>query len=212
MKLTVKEKINRLWDINEISKVMSRYAYLHNAHEHLKTVELFALDREDIWIECGGIGIYTGPAGIKKFFYEWHESLTGDIRGAFNEHLLTTPIIEVAKDGKTAKAVWMSPGVETRRVQPDKQLEASWIWGKYAIDFIKVKDEWKFWHFTITLDFLCDYHHSWVETENTYSKKVVNNGIPPIDKPNSFSEDGYTKEKVTKLFPAPPEPYDHWEY
>jgi hypothetical protein len=106
MKLTLEEKIERLWDAQEIAKVMTRYAFLHNANEHAKTAALFALDREDIWIECGGIGIYKGAAGIKKFFIDWHDSLTGaDARGAFNEHLLTTPLIEVAHDGQTAKAV-----------------------------------------------------------------------------------------------------------
>jgi hypothetical protein len=209
MKLTMEEKIEQLWDAQEISKVMTRYAFLHNAHEHMKTVELFALDREDIWVECGGIGIYCGAAGIKKFFFEWHNSLAGkDLKGAFNEHLLTTPLIEVAKDGQTAKAVWMSPGVETRRTRPKNDLEALWIWGKYAVDFIKVNDEWKFWHFIITLDFICDYHHSWVESEMSTAARIINDGQPQVDKPNSFDQDGYTRAKITTLFPSLPKPYD----
>ena len=48
-----------------------------------------------------------------------------------NEKLKDTLLIEVAEDGMTAKAVWISPGVETRKVQPDGEMEAIWLWGRY---------------------------------------------------------------------------------
>jgi hypothetical protein len=49
------------------------------------------------------------------------------------EHCLTSPVIQVAKDGKTAKAIWFSPGVEGNQ----------WAYGKYAIDFVKEDGQWK---------------------------------------------------------------------
>lgn len=203
---SLEQMIRRLWDAQEVRKVMARYAYLHNAHEHEQTMRLFALERDDVWVQCGGIGKYNGAEGIRKFFVDWHHSLGGDPRGAFNEHLLTTELVEVAEDGQTAKAVWMSPGVETRRVRPDGELEAQWIWGKYAVDFLKVDGEWKFWHFTITMDFQCDFHRSWVEMEKSLAPRVMHDGLPPVDEPVPF-DDGYTKSRVTELFPAPPAPY-----
>ena len=209
MELTTEMKVERLWDTLQVSNLMSRYAYLHTNNEHMKTVELFALDRDDIWIECGGIGIYTGAEGIEKFFYTWHESLNGsDANGMFNEHLLTTPLIEVAADGQTAKAVWMSPGAETRRAVPQNDIEAIWIWGKYAVDFIKQNGKWKMWHFTITQDFMTDYHHSWVEEKKSYTE-IKNDGIPKTDKPNTF-EDGYHRDRLTSCFSIP-EPYDTYQ-
>ncbi len=211
MELTYEQKVERLWDIQQIKNLMGKYAYCHNAHLHMKTVEMFALEKEDIWVECVGIGVYCGADGIKNFFYDWHMSLEGDMKGAFNEHLLTTEVIEVAGDGKTAKAVWMSPGAETRRYKPKNELEAIWIWGKYAIDFIKADGEWKFWHFTITNDILCDYHHSWVEIGNATDENVVNNGMPKPHKPNTFKPGFYNKESITALYPVPPEPYDTYE-
>jgi len=220
LELTLEQMIRRLWDAEEVRKVMARYAYLHNAHAHEETAALFALERDDVWVQCGGIGKYNGPEGIRKFFIDWHHSLGGDPRGAFNEHLLTTELVEVAGDCQTAKAVWMSPGVETRRIQlPDQraaaesdgELEAQWIWGKYAVDFIKVNGVWKFWHFTITMDFQCDFHHSWVETEKTLASRVRHNGLPPVDESVPFA-DGYTKQRVTELFPAPPDPYDTFDH
>ena len=208
--MTTEQKVERLWDVLQIKNLMGKYALLHNAHQHMDTVNLFDLTRDDVWIECGGMGIYKKPEGIKKFFYDWHLSMEGDERGVLIEHLLTSEVVEVAEDGKTAKAVWISPGIETRRVLPDKNLESVWIWGKYAVDFIRNPNgEWKFWHFTITNDFMCDYHHSWVEVEKEFSKRVINNGMPAPDEPNSF-EDGYTQKTVADLFPKIPEPYQHY--
>lgn len=39
--------------------------------------------------------------------------------------LLTTPVIQVAKDGETARGVWISPGIEG----------SGWNWLKYGADF-----------------------------------------------------------------------------
>jgi hypothetical protein len=46
------------------------------------------------------------------------------------QHMLATPIIEVAKGGKTAKGVWMSTGHEARVV--GGKLIALWVWGTYG--------------------------------------------------------------------------------
>lgn len=205
--MTTEQKTERLWDIHEIENLMGRYALLHVGREHAKTVELFDLDREDCWLECGGMGVYKGPEGIRKFFLEWHLSLEGRPEGALNVHTLTSPVIEVAEDGQTAYAVWISPGAETRRVQPDGELESIWIWGKYGVEFCRDKNgEWKFWHFTITNDFMCDYHHSWVECEDRTGGLVMNDGVPANDGPNTFV-DGYRKDRVKDVQPAIPVPY-----
>jgi hypothetical protein len=49
-------------------------------------------------------------------------------------HTLTTPIIEVAGDGKTAKGMWYSPGQVTEVGQDGKPM-AMWMWEKYGADF-----------------------------------------------------------------------------
>lgn len=210
--LTTEQKVERLWDVHQIKNLMGRYALYHNANEHMKTVELFDLDREDCWLECGGMGVYKGPEGIRKFFYDWHLSLAGDGKGALNMHTLTSDVIEVAEDGQTAYAVWVSPGIETRRSEPNGDMVAMWIWGKYGVDFIKDKNgDWKFWHFTITLDFLTDYDHSWVETENGKGVTVRNDGVPANDGPNTFEDDGYRLDKVWGMNPRMPIPYESYD-
>ena len=212
MDTTLEQRVERLWDIQQIKNLMGRYEYYHTAQEHMKTVELFALKSEGIRIDVVGMGIYEGVAGVKKFFYDWHNSLDGDRKGSLNIHLLTTEVIEVADDGRTARAVWMSPGLETRHSRKKGGLQAFWNWGKYAVDFLKEDGQWKFWHFTITNDFFTDYNTSWVDKGLADDTDVIfHSGKPAPDKPSSFEPDFYGVDKIKRLFPVPPEPYETFE-
>ena len=201
MELSFNEKVERLWDLHEIENLMGKYAYLHTARKHLDTMELFALNRDDIWVDVNGIGLFEGPEGIKRFFYDFHLALDGDAKGQFNEHMQTTPVIEVAKDGQTARGIWMSPGVETRRKKG--KLQAYWCWGKYAVDFIKENGLWRFWHFTITTEIFSEYERSWVD-HNSIS---VGQETGKPDKPSRVEFVLYSPDYRSSLIPVPPEPY-----
>ena len=206
---TLEQKINRLWDVQEIKKLMSRYEYYAYGRAWENVPKMFA-NRDDIWIDCEGFGIFDGAKGIKTFFVDWHHSMEGDGKGMFALHLLTTDIIEVAADGRTARGLWMSPGAESRRSANDKdKLEAIWIWGLYAVDFIKEDGEWKFWHFRIPHLFLCDYHHSWIELDKVVmGSQIGNDGRPKADRPPSFDPTFFGSEKKTNMFFEPPRPYN----
>ena len=52
----------------------------------------------------------------------------------------------VAGDGKTAKGVWRSPGIEAV-VPPDGGKPVPlWSFGAYAVDVIRTKGDWKVSH------------------------------------------------------------------
>jgi hypothetical protein len=57
------------------------------------------------------------------------------------EHTLTTSVIEIAGDRKTAKGVWNSPGHETMPI--GERPIAHWCWNRYGVDFILENSEWK---------------------------------------------------------------------
>ena len=206
---TLEQKINQLWDVQEIKKLMSRYEYYAYGRAWERVPKMFA-NRDDIWIDCEGFGIFDGPKGIETFFVDWHHSMEGDGKGMFALHLLTTDIVEVAADGKTARGLWISPGAESRRQAGAKdELEAFWIWGLYAVDFVKEDGEWKFWHFRIPHLFLCDYHHSWVELDKVeMGSQIGNEGRPTADRPSSFDPTFFGSEKKTNMFFEPPRPYN----
>jgi hypothetical protein len=78
--------------------------------------------------------------------------------GAGNEYVMhtqETPVIEVAGDGKTAKGLWYSIGIGVRaNVNSDGTYtkSTSWMWEKYAVDFIKEDGKWKIWHLINMMD------------------------------------------------------------
>lgn len=201
--------ISELWDTQEIRKLMARYVYYGYGRAWERVPQMF-VDREDIWIDCEGFGIFDGPEGIRKFFVDWHHSMEGDAKGVFAIHTLTTEIIEVAADGKTARGLWFSPGAESKRAAGTGELEGYWIWGMYAIDFIKENGEWKFWHFRIPHIFLCDYHHSWVDLDRDEIKlgnQIANAGRPNADRPSGFKPTFFGSSKKTSMFFEPPTRY-----
>lgn len=207
--MTDAEKVTHLWDENEIRKLMTRYAYYGYARAWEKVPDMFA-KRDDIWIDCEGFGVFEGAKGIQTFFVDWHHSMEGDALGIVTLHTLTTDIIEVANDGMTAHGLWMSPGAEARRAADNGELESYWIWGLYAIDFIKENDEWKFWHFRIPHLLLCDYHHSWTDLDKKVKMgtQIANDGRPSADRPSTYDPTFYGADKKTNLFFEPPYRYE----
>ncbi|RCX16051.1 SnoaL-like protein [Anaerobacterium chartisolvens] len=211
MEPTFEQKVKELWDVQEIKKLMARYVYYGYGRAWENVPGMFA-DRDDIWIDCEGFGVFDGPKGIEKFFVEWHHSMEGDGKGMFALHLLTTDIVEVAADGKTARGLWLSPGAEGRKDAGTKEPEAFWVWGMYAIDFIKVNGEWKFWHFRIPHLLLCDYHHSWVELDRVkLGSQIANDGRPEADRSSTFEPTFFGCEKTTNMFFEPPRRYNSEE-
>jgi len=81
--------------------------------------------------------------------------------GNFSMRTLTTPIIEIAGDGKTAKAWWYTIGWSSG-AQGDKGT-AEWSFERYGIDFVKEDGTWKIWHFHVYNDFDTPYEKNWVQ-------------------------------------------------
>ena len=205
----LEKKYRQLIDENECRKLMTRYEYYAYSRVWELVPDMFA-DRDDIWIDCEGFGVFDGRKGVETFFVDWHHSMEGDAKGMLTLHTLTTDIIEVAGDGQTAHGLWISPGTETRHNANGEGNEAFWIWGLYAVDFIKDSNgEWKFWHFRIPHLLLCDYHHSWVDLDGVkMGSGIGNEGRPEADRPSTYDPTFYGGEKKTVFFFRPPYPYE----
>ena len=82
---------------------------------------------------------------------DWTDEQILEVYGGVGQlllHVTTTSIIEVAKDGKTAKAFWYSPGMIMETGQ-----SAGSIWEAYGADFVKEEGGWKLWHLHMFTDF-----------------------------------------------------------
>ena len=199
----------------QIQNCMGRYVYMHTGGKHSRCVSCFANGDPDLSIEIGPMGVFRGPDAAYRVYHIAHNTFEGDRVGFLAEHALTTPVIEVADDLMTAKALWISPGHETS-IEPDGP-DPTWMWGRYAMDFKNINGEWKIWHFQMFPTFRCNYYKAWTDTvpfdeiikehpeENTMD-------IPEArpDEPTTFFEE-YSVHRAPKYWPQPPSPYKTFE-
>jgi len=196
-------KLARTQDILDIQNLMARYMYLHNAGKNELAQKCFSA-RDDATIEfhsCGrlskeGMMKMYDPEQMRKNF----EKMPKSDMPMMIEHTLTTPCIQVAEDGKTAKGLWISPGHETQ------MGVAHWAWFKYGADFIREEDGWKIWHYQVFMTFLCPYDKPWTD-ESTWVDRPQ---VPFADEPTTF-HNPYRKTYRGKNWPSPPEAYDTFE-
>lgn len=215
-------EVHRLKAVNEIAKIMARYEMWHYPHLFHRKIELFATSRPDVSMDLSNAGIFTGTDALN---FLWKDLLgkAGNEVGAMFIHPLTSPAIEVAQDGKTAKGVWISPGLETyyydhKHTCPDDHvpgiapMRAYWCWGKYACDFALEPDgKWKIWHMKWIRDFRCDYYLSWVDDVAMTSTTANYPTFGRNDiKPCRYHEP-YKQKERRKAIPAMPEPYETFD-
>jgi hypothetical protein len=104
------------------------------------------------------------------------------------EHPLTTPVIQIARDGKTAKAIWWSPGME----------RGGWAYGKYAVDFVKEDGAWRIWHLKWFRIFITPYNQSYTESQDPVETANLINLSDTISLSTAISG----RESLSRLLPS----------
>ena len=197
--LTQRQQLQRLWDIEDIKKLVhKRVIYIANNWRERELDELWTKEHAGEATFGSNTGYYTSMDSIRRWYTAGDRSV-----GYLTHHPVSTDLVEVAKDGKTARGLWYSIGQET---VPGK---AMWVSGKIAVDFIKEEDAWKILHVVESNDVTCgageDYGAGEVYWDPAADPIAQAFGKPDIEKithdPNFNWWDNY---------PAMPEPYDTW--
>lgn len=168
IELTTEQMVQRWEDQRAIKNLMGRYTY-HIMLKQEKDIftDFWAKGENDL---CLGLnnGYYKGGDAVKGYFdylAKGVEVKSKTLHTIFADHIgnlseqeaygvgqleyipLTSPLIEVAEDGKTAKGMWLSQGscMEITAGGPD----SIWKMTCYAVDFIKQGDDWKLWHMLV---------------------------------------------------------------
>ena len=115
-----------------------------------------------------------------------------------------TPIVEVAGDGKTAKGLWISPGLEAHRTEDGSQ--GWWSWCKFAADFLLTEDGWKIWHLGKYMYFSTEYGKSWAKSpKHIFAPAQISSDEPAPDTYYYTPDAVYPDEE-----PSIPVPYATW--
>jgi hypothetical protein len=202
-----KHEIERLQAINEIQNLFSTLDYFHSTAKEDEAGQLFALTMADVSAEIAGGGVYVGKESIIKVGHGVEGSGI-PTPGHLGLHTRTTPVIQVAGDGKTAKGLWLSPGLET--FEKDGKFDGQWCWCKYGVDFIKENGKWKIWHLHTYPIFRIPYYKSWVDAPATAAlPRDLPDRLRP-NKPTTYLYE-YTTTALYENIPAPPQPYETWD-
>lgn len=141
-----------LMALHEIENLMGRYMHVSLLGGERQLEPLFAMKTEGVsWKDP------VGPTGIKAMQDRFSQPQPDQARAAaLNLNSLLTPVIEIARDGKTAQGLWDSFGANVRNLDD----VGVWLWTKYGIDFIKEDGVWKIWHLQVYPIFLTPYDKS----------------------------------------------------
>ena len=184
-----------------MDNVFNRYMHYHNAYQDERIID-------ELWAKPGAprCGRATTTSGI----YTTYESVTAYHRGRPQPvgkllfHYTTTPVIEVAADGETAKGIWIMAGLESGLIDPEvakdvppwvfsggevdgKPVWAHWVWCKYGVDFIKQDGEWRIWHFRCYEVARAPFNRDWIsfakDNQESHDSQLAwfgDDGVPVV--------------------------------
>ena len=203
-------EIERLQAVNEIQNLMSKYEYLHMTNRHRDVMEMYAKDAPDVRVSMKEMGYWEGPDAPQRAWGDLDRMTGENPVGMLAIHPTTTPIIEVAGDGKTAKGVWIGTGLVAGVDMESGKPHAMWEWDRYGVDLIKEDGQWKFWHFHVYTIFTSVWDDSWAEQ---FAKSQVTHIFPDEFKPDGPPRDSYPyrPDTVVQLVPALPEPFETFD-
>lgn len=192
--------LNKLEAWHEIQNEMGRLTAAFNFHQKDMVLNHFAMEAEDVSLEYADEGRFEGPEAVKAALEELLDKPAKP--GEMIDLQLTTPMIEVADDGKTAKCIWWCPGVGAN--VDNEGAHALWIWGQIAVDFILLDEKWKVWHLHYFRLIHCAYEQGWVEDLSRINRP--NKAMHPLSLPSTY-HNPYSPLSIRDGIPCPPRPY-----
>jgi hypothetical protein len=149
-----------------------------------------------------------GPVGGEEITKNMNErTKTATPLGQIHEFKLSSPIIEIAGDGKTAQGLWDLFGAD---VENNKDT-GGWLSVSIGGDFVKEDGQWKIWHVLVYPKYLLPTNKTWVDNA---AKTMKAPGIPPglcgpKDQKTQWIWDG--KSNRPRGVPWVPVPYEHFD-
>ena len=228
--LTVKAQSEA--DRSDVENLFSRYMYLHNAFRDADIIPLWAKKgTPGIRSQYSNLGVYNNWDSIMSY----HQNRPAP-KGKLLFHYVTTPVIEIASDGRTAKGLWIVNGLESGLTDPEhaknmpawmfekEMVNGKKVWMhnvylKYGLDFIKQDGEWKIWHFHCFEIARAPYGMGWIPfaaaaQDDAFNFDLMYLGddgkpvfMPKADGPATVPNNTYRTDTAQRLEARPPEPY-----
>lgn len=226
---TTQQLAERFIDQREIQNVMGKYSLLTMICKQADLVENYwSRTAKDPTLATND-GWYVGLEAISGYYQAFAADLERKaelLKAAFPKQLegktaaelfgagehyprpLTTPLVEVAADGQTAKGLWQVMGADNSVTEYGPL--STWRWGYMAADFVLEDGEWKIWHLQDFVELTAPVASSWTE-ENPFPRLDGFEGfgdmsLPAPTVPAKLYE-AYSPEREYTAPPRMPEAY-----
>jgi len=176
----LEKKVQRLDDINEITRLQRVYSYyvMHMMRDEI--YDCFA-DRKDVvlrWLE----GTWKGKEGVARYFG------VGSDRpepppGFIHQVMPIAGVVDINPDGKTAKGRWYSFGGVATPDQKTGKTNPGIVGGLYEIEYIKEGGIWKFWKIDWIIPLSIKIPAEQWSPVETLGKMIANFNAPGADIP-----------------------------
>lgn len=232
-----------------IQNIMSRHEFMHAAGRNLEEIDSMWVAKEGkfaatatfaspAWVMYGldtirrAYGMKSrddAEAGLAKLAaIDSSVKKAPENYGAGAEwvmHTSTTPVIEIAGDGKSAQGAWYSPGIGVMPVFQDGKihLQSMLFYEKYGGDFVKENGIWKIWHLQMAYDFVPGLPDSMLAQLNEQlgalalreplkpiggeAGERMGGELPPGFRKPLYSYPAYSPRRASVIWPHLPKPY-----
>jgi len=222
-------------DWTAIYNLMSLHSWYHAALKNDVELEKYWVKTTPDPIFAQNYKQWVGMETIKKYY--GIPSSDQQRIGTIMMHTVSTPVIEIAEDRKTARGVFYTVGA-VGGFDKDGKSNVRWMWERYGMECALENGEWKIWHLHVYSDFattigkeldatpsgmpggLTDKHDSAPQpgAQNVNAKNAErfgqesqnNANLPQAMALANGQSDGYLELSPTTpalLMPRPPEPY-----
>ena len=208
--MEMQEKIlTRYQSDHDVRNLAARFVMSLKGGRFEDALNCFALETEGTMATIEKYGIYKGKNQLKAYFVDYYSKIGGS-EGCFIEHELTSPVVEVAEDCKSAKAMFMSEGIlaidPDGSMGPDDVARSFWQIGPWYMECVKENDEWKIWHLTIFDEIEIPYEQSWSEFTDHESLRWA---AAPAPDEKIESKNYFTPDRKPFLHMEPPCMYEN---
>ena len=178
--------VERWEHLRAIKNLMGRMSADYTIKKEGQMYEKYWSRREDVSLAVNE-GWYLGAEQVQGYYKALEEQIVQQSRliaGIFPEQLgdqseevlrgvgtmdykpVDTPVVEIARDGQTAKGIWCLRGSHSK-ILPEGPV-AYWEWGWFAADFILEDGAFKIWHLQYLQEVCTPNGHPWDSRETGY--------------------------------------------
>ena len=122
-------------------------------------------------------------------------------------HTMTTGVVEVAEDGQSARAAFLTPGTLFSNLNADQKKDAMTLWERYGADFIYENGRWLYLHEQVCPDYGMPLFDSVDLAHETYLREISDKKPePPQPEPGEDEQEASGRPHVSDPGPL------HLEY